>query len=80
MYFAIMLLECVHQRDEESGVVICITRDLKAGTWDRLRSVKFSARYASSLFFCVEEEKQRPVFVSTCIFAPPALCLFMMQI
>ncbi len=74
-----MLLEDVHQSEKERDVVICITRDLKEGTWDWIRSLKFPTRCADSLFFCVKEEKQNVLFVSTCICASFALCLFMMH-
>lgn len=32
--FAILLLEDAHQRGKEQDVVICITGDFRAGTWD----------------------------------------------
>lgn len=53
-----MLPEDKNQTEEELSVVICITRDLKEGTWDWMKSVKFPARYAGSLFSCVRNQKQ----------------------
>lgn len=58
--FAITLLEDAHQREMERDVVICITREFRAGTWASASSVKSPARFAGLIkFACKGGETKR---------------------
>lgn len=73
--FAITLLEDAHQREMERDVVICITREFRAGTWASASSVKSPARFAGLIkFACKGGETKRssckPVYSRSACPAP----------